>query len=286
MLTILTSENWLSAIISNLKGADMINVAIVVRNWWGGRRIYRLLHPSKWAEVTAGQMMAYATIMGGAVNEERIMSAFLGVKRSVVRRLDPFHRYTLGKCLAFVNKDEPLAHFIVPELGGRKAPKQALQDVSFAEFIYMDTYYMDYVSGASENALDLLVSCVYRRLNGADRLKFSEDLDVEWVKRLKPGERFMVLKNYGMIRMWLETSYPEVFAKHKDDQSDVSVRQKPAKNGWIDVFDSIVGDDYANSDKYAERPAVEILRRLNSRIKQQKKQLRDAQATKSKRRSK
>lgn len=260
----------------------MINVTIVVRSWWGRKRTHVLSHPSRWADVTSAQYLAYCRLLGGDIKEERVMSAFLGIGRSVVRRLDPFYRYTIGKCLEFANTDEPIARFIVPELLGRKAPEQGLRDVSFAEFIYIDTYYMDYIS-ATAATLNKLVATVYRKASG-NRLHFSEDVDDSWVDKLSMAERFSVVKNYGMVRMWLEQSFPHVFAKHEANERGKKSSRKRGENGWIDVFDRIVGDDYANSDKYAERPAVEILRRLNSRIKDQKEQLRKAQALKSKKR--
>ena len=172
--------------------------------------------------------------------------------------------------MAFMGDKQPLDHFIVDTLKGRKAPGDKLRDLSFSEFMYIDTFFLDFSSSDNDQAiLRKLVAFLFRKHQKGERPEFKGKTDDRWVHKLKPWQLQVAAFNYGLIRVWLEKAFPAVFAaKNEVGQSGA----KQSGNGWIDVFDSIVGDDIIHSDDYARKPVMEVLRFLNKRIVDSRKQ--------------
>lgn len=250
----------------------MINIVITDSGpWWRkGKRFHRLSHPNHWNEVTQQQMAAIGKIMTGEIKEEKMMSIFLSCSKRLMRKLDDYYRYKLSDLMIFMGEKEPMDHFIIDELKGRRAPGNKLRDLSFSEFMYIDTFFIDYsASENDESILQKLVALIFRKPVKGARPVFDGKIDEKWVKNLKPWQMQISAFNYGLIRVWLEKAFPSVFAKQSDMNSGQSKQQG---NGWIDVFDSIVGDDLVHSDDYAQMPVMEVLRFLNKRIVESRKQ--------------
>lgn len=244
----------------------MVNIAITDSGpWWRKKaRIHRLSHPSKWEEVTPKQMKAIAKLLTGEIKEDKLLSIFLSCPRRIVRKLDDYAKYKLSDLMTFIAVKQPIDQFIISKFRGRKAPEKRLKDLSFSEFMFIDTLFSDY--SESENDTFLLrkfVGCLFRRHKRGIRPEFDGNIDFEWTKRMKPWEMHAAVLNYGLVRAWLEKSYPAVFAEKKGSKSK--------GNGWVDVFDSIVGDDIVHSDEYASKPAMEVLRFLNKKIIESRK---------------
>lgn len=251
----------------------MINVVITDEgSWWRRKKkIYRLSHPNKWGEVSRKQMQAIGRIMTGEISEERLLAVFLSCSRRVVRKLDEFSRYKLGDLMTFLGDKQPLDYFVIDTLKGHKAPGDKLRDLSFSEFMYIDTFFLDF--SASENDQDILrklIAFLFRKHVKGERPEFAGKTETQWTQKLKPWQMQISAFNYGLVRVWLEKAFPAVFAT-KNEVGQGSMSSKSG-NGWIDVFDSIVGDDLVHSDDYASKPAMEVLRFLNKRIIESRKQ--------------
>ena len=90
--------------------------------------------------------------------------------------------------------------------------------------------------------------------------------------------------NYGLVREWLSDAYPLIFIKNeeKNQNPESSIKypesspdsyrgQNPAHNSWIKIFESLIGDDIVNHDKYAALPIHNVLRFMSEKIKQNMK---------------
>lgn len=226
----------------------------------------RLSHPTKWSEVSPVQMELIGRMIAGAVNDRKALRIFLNTTSGIVNKLRGFQNYKLGELLSFINETQPLDYFIINKLKDYKAPLPKLDDVTFAEFIYIDTFFIDYSAKETPETLEQFIACLYvKHMNNA-RPVFTKVPCTKWVKGLKPWQIKTAVINYSLVRTWIEEAYPEVFAKKTDEP-----KSKKQSNGWVDVFDGIVGDDFKDSDQYANKPITETLRFLSKKIKENRK---------------
>jgi hypothetical protein len=244
----------------------MINIVITYTRFWGRwKKIYRISHPSAWNEVTTDQMLAIGRLMSGHMKEMHYLRAFLKAPRYVLKKLDPFHRYRLGNLPQFISETEALDYFIIPAFGKYLAPEPKLADITFAEFMHIDTFFIDYSENSSADTLQKFIACLYVKHVNGKRPQFTGRYNYEWAQKLKPWECQSLIINYSLLRCWLEKAFPEVFKKAD------TIKKKSNDNGWLDVFDGIVGDDIVHEDDYANKPAISTLRFLNRKIKESRK---------------
>jgi len=232
-------------------------------------------HPDKWEELTARQMIAITRLKRNDISEDELLCIMMNLPMRVVKKLDTFQRYKIGEILAFLEQQVPYNKFILKSVAGLNAPDDYLLDVTFAEFIHFDTFFMDYADSRSDSDLKKLVACLYvlPDKNGKRPL-FDGTVNTDKIKCFTSVEIEAIAINYGFIREWLSNAYPEVFPKAKQ-RSDDETQPKRKGNGWVDVFDSLVGDDLINSEKYANMPVTEVLRFMNRKVKENRKKSRN-----------
>jgi len=248
-------------------------IALTYPVWFGLRsKTLRTSHPDKWEELTAPQMVALGRLMKGSISDEDLLIEMLNLSRSIIRKFDQYQRYKLGEILAFLQDRAPHDAFIIKEIAGLKAPADKLEDVTFGEFMHIDTFYMDYIESGEANDLLNLVSCIYVFHDKAGkRPLFNGHMDTFRVKMLTDAQQEAISINYGLIRTWLQKAYPEVFPTGNKATGD---SKKMRGNGWVDVFDGLVGDDIVNADKYGNMPATEVLRFMNRKMVDKRKRKR------------
>jgi hypothetical protein len=253
----------------------MINIAVTENGpWWRkNKKIHHLSHPGHWDEVTPLQMAAIGQLMTGEIKEEKLLSAFLSTTPRLVKKLDEYLRYRLSEQMAFMDSKEALDHIIITDLKGRKAPEGKLKDLTFGEFMFIDTFFIDYSAYSTlridQDLLRKLVACLFRKPKKGKRPPFEGKTDDRWTEKLKPWQMQITAFNYGLIRVWLEKAFPLVFAAKNHIEQNTETTQK--NNGWVDVFDSIVGEDIIHSKDYAKMPVMEVLRFLNKQIHKNRK---------------
>jgi hypothetical protein len=211
--------------------------------------------PARWSEMTARQMIAIPELTHGTIDDFKLLQIFIGIKKSIAKRLGGYQRFCLLQNLKYIKDLEPLSNFVINRIFGFHAPKNRLKDVSFGAFIFGDTYYQNYVSGKKED-LNKFIACFYY-----SRLGFKEkniEINARLIGLSDILVREAVAVNYGLIREWLAKAYPYVFqkAEHSNKRS----------KGWVGVFDMLVKDDLANQDKWSKLPVSTVLRNLNLKI--------------------
>lgn len=244
---------------------------------------FNLEHPSKWDELTAKQLIAVACLFHGTINEHRLIQIMLNIPKRVIKKLDDYQVYKLIELMEFLkNKRPPYQEFILKELkvGRLKliAPDKQLKGVTFGEFIFADTYYMNYAVSSNEEDLNKFIACFYRSTAKGVKVPFKEnelEQRASLISKLPLHEREAVAMNYGMIREWLERSYIYVFPKVDEENKKPGTKKKTSNGSWVDVFDNLVGDDIVNEQGYAELPASTVLRKMNKAIKENLKKKRN-----------
>lgn len=232
----------------------------------------RLSHPDRWEELSSPQFTALARMLTDdpSIDEITLLSTMLNVPKRVVRRFNMYQKYKLGELLDFLANHAPVNRFVVKKISRLSAPADNLDDVTFAEFIHMDTFYMDYLESKSMEDRAKLVGCIYVRYKEGKRPLFDGNINTNDVALISPADQEGAVLNYGLVRTWLSKAYPEVFP----DAEAIGSNTNKRGGGWLSVYDALVGDDIINADSYANRPCMEVLRYMNRKIKENRKQRR------------
>lgn len=214
--------------------------------------------PALWSEMNTKQMEVVPLIQEGLLDETMQLQIFLGIKKSIARKIKGFNRYSILKNLKFLDIPEAHGSFIIDQILWYKRPLPLLKNVTFGAFIFGDTYYSSYLRGNVED-LDKFIACFYNDKLGFNEKKIEANANV--IRYVRTYKREAIAVNYALIREWLAETYSYIFQKH------VAGEKKKSGTGWVGVFDSLVGDDIINQDKYAGLPLSHVLRHLNCKIK-------------------
>lgn len=214
--------------------------------------------PTRWKEVSASHLIAIANRTNGDITAPDVLHLFLGIGKRLARRLDEYQGFSISQYVKFIESVEIHDSFIIPSVKGYKAPPEKLKDVVFAAFMFGDTYFQNYLLKGEEEDLNKFIACYYHKGS------FREDLIDRTAEKISQAElnvRKAIALNYILIREWLAKAYSYVFRK---DES----KKNKKDNGWLAVFDAVVGDDISNQEKYANQSMHQVLRFLNRKTKE------------------
>lgn len=224
---------------------------------WRKRMETRL--PSRWSEMTPKQIAAIPYLRRDMLDDSKLLQIFLRISKSIARRIDSYQKYCILQNLKYIKEPEPFGNFIIKKIAGFYAPGDQLKGVTFGAFIFGDTYYQNYFSG-KRGDLNRFIACYYCDKNGFDDKTIEEHARL--ISLIDLATREATAINYGLIREWLAKAYPYVFQKAEAGQ------KHEKSNGWVGVFDAVVGEDIVNQEKYAEKPLSGMLRYLNRKTKE------------------
>lgn len=233
---------------------------------FGFRRRISVTMPARWEELSAEQLAVVARSFHDWVSEAEMIAVMCGIPEKLVKRFDEYQQYVLGKELDFMGEFKPAYAFVLKRVKKLTAPLPRMEGVSFAQFMYADTYYEKYVDMEDEKALDKFIACLYL----PNKKEFSEKLieeRAEYVaQHLAVIEKTAISLNYRLVKEWITERYPFVFQKPAGDGEKKKV--KPKSGSWVQILEGIVGDDIINQDKYARLPMHTVLRFLTQKIKE------------------
>lgn len=228
--------------------------------------------PSSWAELTERQFIAISSTINGDEPDFRFLSVLTGISKNLLKKLSPFDIYKLSEGIDFVSQSgNSHSAFIISKIPGTDfvAPKPKLAGLTFGQFIFTESYYNDWMSTKNETALNNFVASLYLPYNEKfnnesipNRLGNIANTDLDILKA--------IALNYSLMMIWLQKAYPLIFQTPADDpDSAVSVDEiRPKQSGWLKLFESLVGDDLINRDRYAELPIHTVLRHLTTKYKE------------------
>lgn len=217
------------------------------------RRIDKHL-PARWSEMTPQQIVAIPQLAHGTIDDRRLLQIFLGIKRSIAKRIDSYQRFCILQNLKYLKEPEPISKFVIKKVIGFKAPANHLKNITFGAFIFGDTYYQNYITGKKED-MNRFIACFYYNRFGFKEQNIEMNARLIGLSDLLVREAIAV--NYGLIREWLAKAYPYVFQKAE------SGNKSKKGGGWVRVFDKLIQNDLANQDKYSLLPVSTVLRYLN-----------------------
>lgn len=228
--------------------------------------------PSSWAELTEKQFIAISKVVHGADPDYKFLSILTGINKDLLRKLSSYELLKLSQEIDFIGKAGSFhSNFIIGELQGVAkrciAPKQKLEGITFAQFIFLDAYYNDWTAFKQETALNKFVSSLYLHNNE----KFSSEIieaRLELIERVDFDIRKAIAFNYSLIIVWLQKAYPLIFREAEETEDKPAPEKKTPKSVWLSIYESMVGDDLINRDKYADLPLHTVLRHMTKKYKE------------------
>lgn len=214
-------------------------------------RKYKTEVPESWNEMAMKHLLCLSKVYCNFIDERQFIQQYIGMKRWIVKRINIVDIYYIAKQLQFVNDRNALDHFIIPQINiGKKkyyTPKPLMKGVTFGDFVYFDSAFMEY-DQESVKLLDKFIGALMK---------------CETPERIHYHIKYAIALNYSMVREWLSLRYTHLFQKSKK-KTDNSKKG----NNWLPIFDILIKDDLANSDKFENLPLHTVLRKLNNDIKE------------------
>lgn len=258
-------------------------------------RSYTATIPECYEEMSPSQFIAVVALSKQLITEEAFFLRFLGIKPSILAQLDPWHLYTITAQLDFLKKiKQGTSRILIPSItvppasgwrlfsvsGGSAsaliAPTDKLQSMTFQHFMTVDTFFSWYLYTGRDIYLRQFVAALYMQPH-----EDFQSHDIEHTSKLifqgKPKEKELceaISCNWALIREWLSASYPFLFpsssAPSSPQASAEPMPQKQRPGSWLELFDSLVGDDFTRILSYQTLPAIDVIRIINRKIKEKK----------------
>lgn len=240
----------------------MREIKLTYKSLWRMRTI-ETTFPEAWSELDARQF----TALYRKPDDVSLLSLMLRVPKRIVKRLSLLQVYELAGLFDFIQRDTKVSSFLLdrvkcPGVGVLYCPKPKLAEVSFLQFIYVDSFYMQYAETLRPEVLYDLVAHLYSPEGGYD--KRVADRNAGRMKGVDVATLEAVALNYGLVRKWVAERYPLVFPAGSGEK-------RRDMGSWGDVFDNLVGDDLKDRDKYAEVPVNSVFKFMTKKIKEAKK---------------
>lgn len=224
-------------------------------------RTVKACMPEKWSECSERQLKALLYSKSEGATDVRFISLYTGISERIVRKIDKFCQYLVIDAIEAVAKSPFTGIFYIKKVQCGKemlvAPGDRMHGVTFGQFIFFDAYYND----NDKESADKFITHLYLPMGE----KFNEDKCLARSKNLMTDEatKEAILYNYGMFYSYFEAAFPLLFSSGGGEGS----KGKYDPRGWIKVYENVVGNDIANSDKYADMPLTTMFRFLTENIK-------------------
>ena len=225
--------------------------------------------PVSWQELTQPQFIAISRVIDGADPDYLFLSVMTGIQSNLLKKLTPYELLKLSEGIDFIGRaGNCYSEFIIKQLPGGHltAPKPKLSGLTFGQFIFADAYYNDWCQLLSETSLNKFIACLYLVPGEIFNHENIEQRIIS-IGKIDLTIRKAIVLNYDLISVWLQKAYPLIFVEHEEGTR----REDPPKlksSGWVNLFESLVGEDLINRDRYAALPLHTVLRHLTKKFKE------------------
>ena len=227
--------------------------------------------PSSWGELTQRQFIAISRTINGEEPDSRFLSQLTGINKKLIKKLSPYEMYQLSEAIDFIGQaGNSHSTFIITKIPGTDfvSSKPKLGGMTFGQFIFTESYYNDWLVTKEVDALNNFIASLF--------LPQDEKFDSETIasnaikiKLVDLDIRQAIAFNYGLILVWLKKCYPLIFQDTVETRHALSASKEQTKQSqWLKIFESLVGDDLINRDRYAELSVHAVLRYLTNKYKE------------------
>ena len=232
--------------------------------------------PSDWNDTTPKQLIAITCLMKRSISDVQFLSIMTGLSKRIIKKLDDYQRFQLIELFDTFHSDKPYNEFIIDKLFCGDIvlfkPETKLKNVTFGQFIFIDTYFTEYQNTSSQEDLNKFIAAAYLPF-GQTFTDKSIITNYKKTAKLDLITKEAIVINYHLIRDWLCEVYPLVFQKSTEnltENQNPNKKEKPknnTNNGWLNILENIIGDDIINQDKYSNLSLHSTLRFLTNKIK-------------------
>lgn len=228
--------------------------------------------PSKWSELSEKQFIGISSIIHGKELDYKFLSLLTGIRKQILMRLSPYQLMVLSEQIDFIGSaGSSHSDFIIPQFSCGQtmllAPKPKMEGITFGQFIFLDAYFNDWSCLKQESALDKFIASVYLPY-GEPFINEMIDSRANSISQINIELRKAIAFNFSLIIFWLQKAYPLIFPESNEDPT----QEKPVKtnqtSGWLKIFESLVGEDLINRDKYAQLPLHTVLKHMTRKYKE------------------
>ena len=227
--------------------------------------------PSSWAELTQQQFIAISRTVNGIEPDFRFVSMLTGIDQRLLKKLTAFDLFKLTEAIDFIGRSgNSYSEFLISKIPGTDfvAPKPKLAGLTFGQFIYTESYYNDWLSTKEDIILNNFIASLFL-IQGEKFNSESITDNALKIKSVRTDIRQAIAFNYGLIRIWLQKCYPLIFQDNVETRHALSSsNEQPKQSQWLKTFESLVGDDLINRDRYAGLSLHAVLRYLTNKYKE------------------
>jgi hypothetical protein len=250
--------------------------------WLPFKKEIKTTHPEKWAELDAFQFADVVEFLGKPYDKK----SHIALINSLLDLKIPLFDFPeeIIDLHSFIKESYPIRDWVIKSLvlktGILIGPSDEFRNVTIGEFIFGDSFFLEYLKHDSEKALFKFLACFYRIALPAgtndytyedDRVKFNPkyiESNAKYFEDLDKGLINAIVFNYKNIRGWIQDKYSWVFPKGSDE----SPKKAKSEGPWRKFAKNVIGGDYVNQDKRMQTLMHTILYDMNQDLRDQAKQ--------------
>lgn len=254
----------------------MRQVVFTYKKLW--RHSIKRMLPTNYAEMTPAQFLATVRLTKGWIDERQFFLQFYGLTDRLLSRLDAFQLYTLTDSLEFLKdfRSSCTGFYFKTLPGNLLAPAAKLRDMSFQQFMTVDTYFSWYLCTEKDIFLNQFIAALYLKADESyhpDKRQKGLDLAARTgqVNKIPMDLKYAVMVNWVLVKSWLSHTYPHLFPQGEPASNAKGDKVKHKPVDWLALFDAFVGDNIPSIEAYKVLPCMDAFRLLNRRIKESQK---------------
>ncbi|MCX6231154.1 MAG: hypothetical protein NTZ33_06380 [Bacteroidetes bacterium] len=222
--------------------------------------------PNAWEDISVEQLIAIAEHYLGITNEDIFLAKICCINRNKIKNMPLYFKYKLANEFKFIVDYSPYNSFIIKNIKQLQSPKNRLEGMSFGQFMFADSFYNNWCENEQAEELNKFIACLYLPENYIFSEKYI-NTHAQYCAKIDRRIKYAISLNYRLIKEWLTNKYPLIYERNNAEKK----QRKTSKNGWVNVFENIVGDDIIHADNYAQLPLHTVLRFLTNKIKENAK---------------
>jgi len=230
--------------------------------------------PSEFEELKPEQLVAISKVINETISDIDFLQIMTGIKKNRIKKLDQYQQYKLIQLFMPLTEIKPYHDFIIPFICSGSiqyfAPGAKLFDITFGQFIFVESYFANYQTDKSKPDLHKFVASLYLQ----ESTPFEEKAiktDMVPIGKIDENVLEAISLNYIFIKEWLALAYPLLLSQAKAQEEKSENPKRINNSSWVKVFESVVGDDIINQDKYANLPIHTVFRWMTNKIKENMK---------------
>lgn len=246
----------------------------------GKKKVHSFV-PECWEEMSEQQFLAIIDMTYNVVDDATFFARFFGINEQLVKELDLYYFYVLNSLLSFTRDTGKLSSFLIRSFilvnkQGRVmtvvAPDAKLAGMSLQQFMMIDTFYTWYQQTQQRKFLLQMCCCCYLQPE-EDFFKLVLNERLQYWTFCPETELKAVLVQWSLIKSWLAGAYVHLFPQGEVVEKGRNGKVK-VTNTWTEIFDTLVADDLTRIESYKRLDCMDVIRNVNYRIQEGKKQQR------------